>query len=95
MKEAFSFENWTLWEQDDQYWNMDYDVVTHGCGWLHKRKVINAYEMTTDSSCSSCGEVIPDEVVGVWKLKNMDKIQRDHGEDTFYASAFWNAPSHI
>ena len=95
MKEVFAHENWTIFEQDDAYWNADYDVVTHACGWIHKRKVINAYEMTKFTHCPACGDEIPDEIVGVWKLKNMEKIQRDTGTDSFYAKSFWGAPKYI
>ncbi len=95
MKEVFAHENWTIFEQEDAYWNSDYDVVTHACGWFSKRKVINAYEMTKHTHCRGCGDKIPDEIVGVWKLKNMEKIQRDQGSDTFYATAFAGAPNSI
>jgi hypothetical protein len=95
MKEIFSHETWTIWEPEDTYWNMDYDVVTHQCGWWDKRKVHHAWDMMNLTHCKHCGDEIPEEVIGVWKLKNMGCIQRDAGEDTFYASAFWGAPKHI
>ena len=98
MKEIFELDGWKVYEQDaDAYWNMDYDVVTHNCsGWWPRDRVSHAWDMMNRTHCKGCGTEIPEGVVGVWKLRNMDHIQRDQNSVEFYRNAFENeAPKSI
>lgn len=98
MKQIFAFNEWTVFEQEedqDAYWNLDYDVVTHSCGWFHRRAIIHAWEMINTVACKRCGVTIPDEIVGIWKLHNFNRIQRDEGAESFYRSAFGDAPKYL
>ncbi len=98
MKQIFTHDNWTMFEQEESnemYWNMDYDVVTHSCGWFHQRRVITAWDMLRGTHCTGCGEEIPEEIIGIWKLHNMNSIQRDCADPEFYEGIFIDAPRHL
>jgi hypothetical protein len=97
VKTVFELEGWKVIEQDNAYWNMDYDIVTHGCsGWWTRDRVQHAWDMMNRTHCKGCGEQIPDGVIGVWKLRNMDSIARDVDAPAFYRSAFeYEAPKSI
>ena len=50
------------------------DTVSHYCPVLKWKKQISQYSLIADGVCPSCCEVVPEEVIGVWKLKNFNNI---------------------
>ncbi len=97
MKVVFEDGGWKIHENEDSYWNMDFDVVTHDCaGWWTNDRVMHAWDMMNRTHCKGCSDAIPESIVGLWKLKNMGQIQRNVGTEEFYRAAFeYEAPKSI
>lgn len=103
METLFTDEKWTI-ESDTEFPD-NFDYVSHKCpwkkNWLLKSKPMSVYTMDKLQTCQHCGTDIPDSIVGLWKLKNFDKLQAKHQAEEahkaqwknftpgFYATAKW------
>ena len=50
------------------------DTVSHYCPVLKWKKQISPYHLIADGVCPVCCVAVPDEVMGVWKLKNFNNL---------------------
>lgn len=94
----FTDEKWTI--VSDTEFPENFDYVSHKCpwkkNWFLKPKPLSVYTMDKLQTCQHCGTDIPDSIVGLWKLKNFDKLQAKHQaeaeyqlQNSFYASRTW------
>jgi hypothetical protein len=85
----FTDGKWTI-EADPEF-PENFDYVTHKCAWkknwLLGAKPLSVYTMDKLQTCQHCGTEIPDSIVGLWKLKNFDKLQILHQSQS--ASLKW------
>jgi hypothetical protein len=75
VKILFTLDSWQIecYDEVDNNFN-ECDWISHYCptyGWRYR---IDQWQIMSDECCPECCIGIPDEVLGVWKLKNMDKL---------------------
>ncbi len=69
----FEYEGWRI----ENYPNTpthECDWITHACAVTKWRQHIDQWMIMADGVCDQCCEEIPDEVMAIWKLKNMDHM---------------------
>ncbi len=50
------------------------DWISHDCPVEKWRYRIDQWQLMNDGVCPACCEAVPDDVMGIWKLKNFDKL---------------------
>jgi hypothetical protein len=69
----FKFEGWQI-EKYEEADSDEVDWISHPCpsyGWRYR---IDQWGLISDGICPACCEEVPEQVMGVWKLKNFDKL---------------------
>jgi hypothetical protein len=74
----FTFGSWQIecYKNTPNDFN-ECDWVSHYCpvyGWRYR---IDQFELVQDGVCPECCEEVPEEVMGVWKLKNFDSLPNE------------------
>jgi hypothetical protein len=69
----FEYEGWVI----EHYKNSppgDCDWISHYCptyGWRYRT---DQWTLLADEICAGCCQTVPEEILGVWKLKNFDHM---------------------
>jgi hypothetical protein len=69
----FELDGWQIESYTNSPSN-DLDWVSHYCSVAKWRYRIDQWSVMGSGVCSCCCEPIPEEVIGVWKLKNFDHL---------------------
>ena len=69
----FTYEGWSIerWKEAPK---SDADWISHYCpsyGWRFRT---DQWTLMADGICEECCQTVPEEILGVWKLKNFDNL---------------------
>jgi hypothetical protein len=69
----FEYEGWRIERYEDAP-RTEVDWISHPCpsyGWRYNTDM---WCLMADGVCGECMEPVPDEIMGVWKLRNFDHL---------------------
>jgi hypothetical protein len=70
----FELDGWQIEHYEGTPTPSEVDWISHDCPVEKWRYRIDQWQLMGDGVCPACCTPVPDEVMGLWKLKNFDKL---------------------
>ncbi len=90
----FEFEGWRI-EAYKEAPRDEVDWITHYCSVEGWRVHIDQWTVAADGVCPFCCNAIPEEVLGVWKLKNFDKMPNQEDARSLNYSTIYDSSADV